>query len=327
MNLLAIESSCDDCAVAILDDQARVRADVVHSQITPHAPFGGVVPEIASRQHLALIAEMTKAALDQANLKPSEISAVAVTNRPGLIGSLLVGAEFAKGFAQGLNVPILAVHHIEGHLLAGFGEAGFPEPPFVGLIVSGGHSATYLCDAEYQITVLGETRDDAAGEAFDKIGRLLGLSYPAGKQIDILAQGGDAERFKFPVAFKSRDSLEYSFSGLKTAAKLMIEKLELDEQGKRDFCASLQKTISETLLAKAKLACEKIGVKRLVLGGGVCANSRLRSDAENLRLEGFEVYLPEKKHCTDNAVMIGKAAFRRWKLCQQDGLDFSVSAG
>lgn len=325
--LLAIESSCDDCAVAILNSDNQICADVIYSQVKPHAPFGGIVPEIASRQHLGRIAGMVQKALQEANLKPTQIQAIAVTNKPGLIGSLLVGVQFAKGFAQALKIPILGIHHIEGHLLAGLGDADFLGAPFIGLIASGGHSALYLCDADYQIKLLGQTRDDAAGEAFDKIGRLMGLNYPAGKEIDLLAQTGDPERFEFPIALRSREILEYSFSGLKTAARLKFEKQELNEQDRADFCASLQKAISQALLAKAILACERYQIKNLVLGGGVVANSRLRSDAQKLTQDfGIQVYLPPKKYCVDNAVMIAKAALRRFRLGERANLDFPVEA-
>lgn len=325
--VLAIESSCDDCAVAIINHKNQICADIIYSQIKPHAPFGGIVPEIASRQHLNRIAEMVQKALEEANLKPKEIEAVAVTNKPGLIGSLLVGVMFAKGFAQALKIPILGVDHIEGHLLAGLGEPDFPEPPWIGLIASGGHSALYLCDAEYHITLLGQTRDDAAGEAFDKIGRMMGLSYPAGKEIDRLAQTGDSERFEFPIALRSKDNLEYSFSGLKTAAKLKLEKQKLNPQDCADFCASLQKAIAQALLAKARLACERYQIKSLVFGGGVVANSRLRAEAQKLSFEqGLKLYLPLQKHCVDNAVMIAKAALRRFKLGEKEDFDFSVEA-
>ncbi|MBL4817653.1 MAG: tRNA (adenosine(37)-N6)-threonylcarbamoyltransferase complex transferase subunit TsaD, partial [Deltaproteobacteria bacterium] len=221
--VLAIESSCDDCAVAILDGQGQILADCVYSQIEEHAKWGGIVPEVASRKHLDKIEELCKQAFEIAGIKANQVEAVAVTNRPGLIGSLLVGVQFAKGFAQGLGIPILGVHHIEGHLMAGLGEPDFPKPPFVGLIASGGHSALYYCNEQYEIKLLGQTRDDAAGEAFDKIGRMMGLSYPAGKEIDNLAQGGDENRFEFPIAFEKTKTLEYSFSGLKTAAKRMLE--------------------------------------------------------------------------------------------------------
>ena len=325
--LLAIETSCDDCAVAILSGDGQIHADVIYSQIEPHAPFGGIVPEIASRQHLGRIAGMVQKAFSQANLESKNIEAVAVTSRPGLIGSLLVGAQFAKGFAQALKIPVIGVNHIEGHLLAGLGEPDFPKTPFIGLIASGGHSALYLCNENYKISLLGETRDDAAGEAFDKIGRLLGLNYPAGKEIDRLAQTGNPERFEFPIALRSRDTLEYSFSGLKTAARLKIEKENLDEQGRADFCAGLQKAIATALLAKAKLACEQHQIKNLVLGGGVVANSRLRTDALELgKQQGFQVYLPLKKHCVDNAVMIGKAGLRRLMVGEKAELDFPVEA-
>jgi N6-L-threonylcarbamoyladenine synthase len=325
--LLAIETSCDDCAVAVITGDNQIVADVIYSQVKPHAPFGGIVPEIASRQHLGRIAGMVHQALSEANLKPVQIEAVAVTNRPGLIGSLLVGSQFAKGFAQALNIPIIGIHHIEGHLLAGLGEAEFPEAPFIGLIASGGHSAVYLVDSDYKITTLGQTRDDAAGEAFDKIGRLMGLNYPAGKEIDQLAQTGDPDKFEFPIALRSKDTFEYSFSGLKTAARLKLEKQSLSEQERADFCASLQKAISTALLAKAKLACERFGIRNLVLGGGVVANSRLRSDALELgRKENLKVYVPLKKHCVDNAVMIAKAGLRRLYAGEKSDLDFPVEA-
>ncbi len=321
--ILGIESSCDDCAVAILDLDGKVRADLIYSQIEPHAEFGGVVPELASRLHLTKISELCAAAFAEAKVKPAEIKAVAVTNRPGLIGSLLVGVQFAKGFAQGVGAKIIGVHHIEGHLLAGLGEAEFPEPPFVGLIVSGGHTALYLVNEKFEISLLGQTRDDAAGEAFDKIGRLLGLEYPAGKEVDRLAQSGDDTKYEFPRAFRSRDSLEYSFSGLKTAAKLMIEKAPVELP---DFCASLQREIAQTLLAKARLALERVGTNKLVIGGGVAANSRLRFEAEKLQGDGFEIYLPQKKHCTDNAVMIAKAGWRKFVLGEFDGIDMPVKS-
>lgn len=325
--LLAIESSCDDCAVAILDSKSQVLADVIYSQIEQHAPFGGIVPEIASRQHLARIALLVNKAFEESGLSPKEIEAVGVTRRPGLIGSLLVGAQFAKGFAQALKIPIIGIHHIEGHLLAGLGESNFPGVPFVGLIASGGHSALYWVDQDYKISLLGQTLDDAAGEAFDKIGRLLGLAYPAGKEIDQLAKTGNSERYEFPIAFRSKDSLNYSFSGLKTAAKLKIEKSSFTEPERADFCASLQKNIATALFAKARLACEKYQVKNLVLGGGVAANSCLRKQALELeKSDGLTVYLPPKNHCVDNAVMIGRAAMRRLKLGEKSVFDFPVEA-
>jgi len=329
--ILAIESSCDDCAVAILDDKGRVLADLVHSQIAPHAPYGGVVPEIASRRHLVLIAEMVGDALNAAKIAPHDLSAVCVTKGPGLIGSLLVGAQFAKGFAGALEVQPIGVHHIEGHVFAGYLEDGFPEAPFVALIVSGGHSSLYLSHLDGRIELLGETLDDAAGEAFDKIGRMLGLPYPAGKAIDELAFHGDAGRFAFPIALRSKDTLDFSFSGLKTSARLRLEALRekgpVEGQLLFDFCASFRKAIVDALLAKAMLACKQRDVRSLVLGGGVAANSLLREEAKRRgALDDVAVYLPLKEHCTDNAVMIGKAALRRMKMGSEVGGNFKVTS-
>ena len=330
--VLAIETSCDDSAVAILNTSGEVCAELISSQTVAHAPYGGVVPEIASRQHLSHIASLVQEALDKAKLQPTDVQAVAVTFAPGLIGSLLVGVHFAKGFAQGLSIPIIGIHHMEGHLMAGSGEDDFPKPPFITLIVSGGHSALYLCDGNFRFTTLGETRDDAAGEAFDKIGKILGLGYPAGPRIDALAQTGDAHRFTLPVALKANATLDYSFSGLKTAARLLIEEQrketgEIDAQTLSDICACLQTVIVEALLSKAILACQRHQINHLVLGGGVSANTLLRSEAKKRgEANGIVVHLPPKAHCMDNAVMIARAALRRLKLQEQSSLDLDAKA-
>jgi N6-L-threonylcarbamoyladenine synthase len=330
--ILAIDTSCDDSAVAILKEDGQIAADIVYSQNEIHAPYGGVVPEISSRTHVSRIAHAVQEAFLQANLKPLDIKAVAVTFGPGLIGSLLVGVQFAKGFAQGLSVPIIAIHHIEGHLMSACGDASFPAPPFISLIASGGHSAIYRCDEKYQFKTLGETRDDAAGEAFDKIGRMLGFTYPAGKTIDKLSALGDDNVYQFPVALRSKATLDYSFSGLKNFARLLIQTLLIEHgeiKGKvlSDFCAGLQKAIATALLNKAFMACRTQNIRHLVLGGGVSANSFLRS--ESIRrgmLEKIQVHLPPVNHCVDNAVMIARAAMRRLKEGQRDTLDFNVSA-
>lgn len=309
--ILAIESSCDDCAVAILDSSGKILSDTVYSKVELYSEYGGIVPEIASRMHIEKIAFLVKKTIDDSRIDISQIGLTAVTNQPGLIGSLLVGIQFSKGFSQGLRIPLIGINHIEGHLFAGYGEPNFPTNSFIGLIASGGHSALYICNADDNIKLLGQTRDDAAGEALDKIGRLLGFNYPAGIEIDKQSQLGNPNRFCFPIAFKSKDSLEFSFSGLKTAAKIMIEKNRFNSQDIKDFCASLQRVVSETLIAKTKLACEKHGIKKIVIGGGVAANSRLRLDAANLEDLGFQVYIPLKSQCTDNASMIGRAALNR----------------
>lgn len=330
--ILAIDTSCDDSAVAILDDAGQVRADVVLTQHEAHRPYGGVVPEISSRQHLARIAAATCQAFETSGLHPRDIKAVAATFAPGLIGSLLVGVQFAKGFAQARSLPFIGVHHIEGHLMAGAGNTEFPQAPFIALIVSGGHSALYACEANFQFITLGETRDDAAGEAFDKVGRLLGLSYPAGRVIDELAQLGDEKRFIFPIALKNSTTLDYSFSGLKTAARLKIEELrreqgEIKEQALWDFCAGFRYAVVHTLLAKVKLACQRRDAKHLVLGGGVVANSLLREKALELGKEiGVSVHIPPKNHCVDNAVMIARAARQRLDAGFKSELSLGVFA-
>ncbi len=330
--ILAIDTSCDDSAVAILKEDGTIAADIVYSQNEAHAPYGGVVPEISSRKHVSRIARAVQEAFLKAQLQPRDIRAVAVTFGPGLIGSLLVGVQFAKGFAQGLSVPIIGIHHIEGHLMAACGDSSFPSPPFISLIVSGGHSAIYRCDKGYQFKTLGETRDDAAGEAFDKIGRMLGFSYPAGKILDDLSELGDADRYVFPVAMRSKTTLDYSFSGLKNSSRLLIENLKKEHgeiKGKVlfDFCAGLRKAIVEALLSKAFMACRNQDIKHLVLGGGVAANLLLRSEAINRgEQEKIQVYLPPKNHCVDNAVMIARAALRRLQEGQCHSLDFNVLA-
>lgn len=330
--IMGIDTSCDDTAVAILRYDGFLCADVVYSQIEQHAKFGGVVPEISSRQHLQDVALAVKSALLEAKLVPENISAVGVTFGPGLVGSLLVGVQFAKGFAQSLGVPIVGIHHIEGHLMASYGAEGYPAGSFVALVASGGHSALYKCDANFNYKILGETRDDAAGEAFDKIGRLLGLQYPAGKIIDELAEKGDAGKYSFPVALRSKSTLEYSFSGLKTSARLLIEKLkrqhgEITGQVLFDICAGLRKAIVDALLDKAFLACEQEQIRDLVLGGGVAANAFIRSEAiYRGKILNINVCVPQKNHCVDNGVMIAKAALKRILSGQWSDLSFGVDA-
>lgn len=312
--LLAIESSCDETAAAILDAEGRVLANVVHSQVEAHAPYGGVVPEIASREHLVRIGPVIAAALADAQLAPRDLVAVAATYGPGLIGALLVGLQTAKGMARALSVPFVAVHHIEGHLMAASIDARAPRPPFIGLVASGGHTAIYRFEGVGSSTLLGQTRDDAAGEAFDKAAKLLGLGYPGGVVIDRLAEAGDPARFSLPISLRDRSSYEFSFSGLKTAVRLLIEKersagRELSGQHLADLCASIRAAIVAPLVTKAVRACRAKQILQLVIGGGVAANSLLRKEALRLGHDNdIEVYLPPKELCTDNAVMIAAAA-------------------
>jgi N6-L-threonylcarbamoyladenine synthase len=317
--LLAIESSCDETAAAILDVDGRVIANIVHSQVASHAPYGGVVPEIASREHLEKIAPVVRAALRAAKLQPRDLTAIAATCGPGLVGALLVGLQAGKGMAQALGVPFIGVHHIEGHLMAASVDDNAPKPPFIGLVASGGHTALYRFEGVGRATLLGQTRDDAAGEAFDKTAKLLGLGYPGGAVIDALAQGGDSTRYPLPVSLRDHTTFDYSFSGIKTAVRMLVEKRraaggDFVGQDLQDLCASVQATIVDALVSKALLACRRTQVFTLVLGGGVAANSELRAQAVARGREyDVEVYVPPRALCTDNAVMIAAAA-RAWLL-------------
>lgn len=323
--ILAFETSCDDTAVAILEQSGRVLAESIFSQLEEHAPYGGVVPEVGSRAHIEQILHVTKETFKKASLKPDDIDAVAATFTPGLLGPLLVGAQFAKGFALARSLPLIGVHHIEGHIFAGFGEKNFPKSPFLALIASGGHTAIYSCSHDHRITTVGETLDDAAGEAFDKIGRALGLGYPAGRLIDELALEGDKDRFIFPVALKNADGYDFSFSGLKTKALLLIKEQGLFRgQDLADFCASFREAVAKALCQRALKACRELGINSLVLGGGVSANSRVRSLMTEYAGCELSLYLPKVSHCTDNAAMIGKAAIVR--MAEGRRSDYSLDA-
>jgi N6-L-threonylcarbamoyladenine synthase len=323
--ILAIESSCDETAAAVVEAATggAVCSSVVHSQVEAHAPYGGVVPEIASREHLARIDGVVGDALAAAGAACSDVGVVAATYGPGLVGALLVGLTYAKGFARGRGVPIVGVHHIEGHLQAALADptsppARDPDRPFIGLVVSGGHSALYRVDGIGRARLLGQTRDDAAGEAFDKTAKLLGLGYPGGVVVDRLARQGDPAAIPMPRSLRDRSHYDFSFSGLKTAVRTFVD--EQQKQGVAvqgqllaDLCASVQSAIVDALLHKAILACRRQQVPVLVLGGGVAANSHLRAEAARRAAENdIEVYVPPRPLCTDNAVMIAMAA-RAWR--------------
>ena len=329
--IFAIESSCDETAVAILDESGKVLANEISSQDEVHAVYGGVVPEIAAREHVVKIAALAQRAFQHAAIDPADVGTVAATYGPGLIGPLMVGLQFAKGFAQAQGKRFIGIHHIEGHLMAAKVDASFPKPPFLALIVSGGHSALYQYEGVGNITTLGETRDDAAGEAFDKIAKLLGLGYPGGRVIDERAQLGNPEKYKLPISLRQKDTLDYSFSGLKTAVRLLVAELEksgIDDSVINDVCASAQKVIVDALLNKAFLAAKKTGATNLVLGGGVSANSLLRAQAQRRGgEEGVSVYVPPKALCTDNALMIALAAKARLLSGQQSELTLGPQPG
>ncbi len=309
MRVLGIESSCDETAAAVVDEGGRVHADVVASQIALHAPYGGVVPELASRAHLENAWPVIDAALAQAG-GIERIDAVAVTAGPGLVGALLVGLSIGKAIAFARRLPLVGVDHLEGHLFAVFLDRGEPRSiptlPFVGLLVSGGHTALYEVHAHDRLTLLGQTRDDAAGEAFDKGAKLLGLGYPGGPIVDRLARAGDARSVRFPRPMLREGSLDFSFSGLKTALARHVELHGVPEgQALADLAAAYQGAIVEVLAQKALEACAATRIPRLVLAGGVAANAGLRARAAALAGErGVSLFVPELASCTDNAAMI-----------------------
>ena len=335
MRVLGIESSCDETGAAVVDDSGRVLADVVQSQVDVHAPYGGVIPELASRDHLRNLGPVVHEALAKAGLALEDLDGIAVTNRPGLVGALLVGVQAAKGLAWATGLPLVGVDHLVGHLLAAYlrrGEAS-PEPPalpFVALLASGGHTAIYRVDGPRasEVRELGATRDDAAGEAFDKVGKLLGLGYPGGPVIDRLARKGDPSKVPLTVPMAHARSLEMSFSGIKTqVAALVRERPRESEQEIADVCASFQAAVTSVLAKKLIAAARAEGVATVVLGGGVAANSELRARTVKLAEEhGMRAVLPELASCTDNAAMIAYAGVSRLKAGERDGWDLVATS-
>jgi N6-L-threonylcarbamoyladenine synthase len=308
--ILAIETSCDDTCSALVTHGGEVRSNVIASQGLLHARYGGVVPEIASRRHLELLDAVIADALESADASMEDVDTVAVTSGPGLIGALLVGLSEAKALAAARRLPLVPVDHLRGHVLAStLGERPI-EPPFLCLVASGGHTFVARVDDPSSYTVLGQTLDDAAGEAFDKGARLLGLGYPGGPELDRLARSGEPDAFRFPRSLPG-DGLDFSFSGLKTALLYKVRDLGEEETERRraDLAASYQRAIVESLLARTRAALEREGVRRLAIGGGVAANSELRASVERLSRElGVDLWVPPVSLCTDNAAMIGAAA-------------------
>lgn len=312
MNILSVESSCDETAVAIVSDGRRVLTDCISSQVDLHRIYGGVVPEIASRKHIEAIYSLADQALSEAKLTRKDIDAVAVTYAPGLIGAVLVGVNFAKAAALTLNKPLIPVHHIRGHIAANY--IAYPElkPPFVCLVVSGGHTMIVDVQDYTKMEILGGTLDDAAGECFDKVGRLLDMPYPSGAAVDKSAQSGDDKKYDLPRAKAGLNPYDMSFSGLKTAAINLIHHAEqvgdaLDVNG---LCASFSAAVSDTLVPRAIQALKQTGYCKLAVAGGVAANSRIRADLEwAVNQLGAELYLPPLSLCGDNAAMIGAQAY------------------
>lgn len=312
MNILAVESSCDETAVAIVRDGRKVLTDQIASQVALHRVYGGVVPEIASRMHIEAIYGLADQALLDANLTRADIDAVAVTYAPGLIGAVLVGVNFAKAAALALNKPLIPVHHIRGHIAANY--IAYPElnPPFLCLVVSGGHTMIVDVQDYTKMRILGTTLDDAAGESFDKVARVLGMPYPGGAALDKVAQTGEEGRYSFPRSKPGTNPYDMSFSGLKTAALNQLHHAEQigEEINAADFCAGFSAAVSDTLVPRIEAALRETGHKRVAVAGGVAANSRIRRDiltvAEKM---GVEVYMPPLSLCGDNAAMIGAQAY------------------
>ncbi|MCS7077374.1 MAG: tRNA (adenosine(37)-N6)-threonylcarbamoyltransferase complex transferase subunit TsaD [Bacteroidia bacterium] len=311
--LLAIESSCDETAAAVCDLEGKIRSNVLRSQAI-HAKYGGVIPELASRAHQQSIVTVVQHALQQAGITKNEVKAIAVTQGPGLMGALLVGVHFAKGFALSKNIPLIAVNHIQAHVLAHLIEHPNIEYPFLCLLVSGGHTQIMWVKSPLEMKVVGQTLDDAAGEAFDKGAKMLGFTYPGGPLIDKYAQKGNSDFYPFPIA--NVPDFNYSFSGLKTALLYYLQKQNTDfvQLHLADICASYQKAITQALLDKFALAIQKYGPKVITLSGGVAANSYIRTKFLELGKKfNLEAYIPKFEYCTDNAAMIAIAGLHLWK--------------
>lgn len=312
LTILAIETSCDETSAAVVVDGHKVLSNVISSQIELHKLYGGVVPEIASRKHVEIIDQVIEEALVVSEKTFDDIDAIAVTYGPGLVGALLVGLAEAKALAFALNKPLVGVHHIEGHIAANYiQDPGF-EPPFLCLVVSGGH--THLVNVtEYgSYEIIGKTRDDAVGEAFDKVARSIGLGYPGGPKIDKLSKEGDPNAIEFPRSYMEKDSFDFSFSGIKSAVLNYLNKMKMKEQPivEADVAASFQEAVVEVLVNKAIAAAKHLGVDKVALAGGVAANSHLRARLEEAcTKEGYKLSYPDLVYCTDNAAMIGAAGY------------------
>ncbi len=334
--ILGIETSCDETAAAVVTDQGDVLSDVVHSQVSVHAPYGGVVPELASRDHVRNVKPVVLAALERAGTELSKVDGIAVTCRPGLSGALLVGVQVARGLSWSARKPVVGVDHLVGHLLAvylRYPDLPPPTPPsfpFVALLASGGHTALYRVDGPDlgAIRELGATRDDAAGEAFDKVAKLLGLGYPGGPVIDRLAREGDPQAIPLPRPMRRKDSLEFSFSGLKTNVARWVGEhgVPSDEGTRNDLCAAFQRRVVDTLIGKAVRAARNEKVSQLVLAGGVAANRELRArGAEAAAANGLTLVVPPFRACTDNAAMIAYAGAQRLARGEDDAAGLTVS--
>ena len=316
--ILGIESSCDETGLALYHSERGLLAHMLHTQVAMHSEYGGVVPELASRDHVRRVLPLIRATLQQADCQLSDVSAIAYTQGPGLSGALLVGASVACSLAYALDIPALGIHHLEGHLLSPLLSKPAPEFPFVALLVSGGHTQLMRVDGVGHYTLLGETVDDAAGEAFDKSAKLLGLGYPGGPELAKLASRGQAGRFTLPRPMQHSGDLDFSFSGLKTAVLTLTRQQTLDEQTRADIACATQQAIVDVLTSKSLAALKQTGLKQLVVAGGVGANQQLRAQLnEAAHKNNFRVFYPDLEFCTDNGAMIAFAGALR--LAQQEG--------
>ena len=327
MLVLGLETSCDETGVALYHSERGLVAHTLYSQIGLHAPYGGVVPELASRDHVRKLLPLIQEVLKQAGAQRADIDGVAFTAGPGLIGALLVGASLGRSLAWTWGVPAVAVHHMEGHLLAPMLESEAPDFPFVALLVSGGHTLLVQVDGVGRYRLLGESVDDAAGEAFDKTAKLLGLPYPGGPELAKLALQGDPQRFHFPRPMTDRPGLDFSFSGLKTFALTTLRDAPSDDQTRADIARAFEDAVVDTLAIKCKRALDHTGLTRLIVAGGVGANKTLRARLQDLlAARGGQVYYPRPAFCTDNGAMIAYAGFRRLQAGQHEGLGIEARA-
>ncbi len=325
MRILGIESSCDETGVAIFDSEKGLLSHALYSQTEMHVEYGGVVPELASRDHIRKVIPLINQAMQEANTQPKDIHGIAYTAGPGLVGALLVGATIGRTIGYAWNVPTVAVHHMEGHLLAPMLEPNPPAFPFVALLVSGGHTQLVKVAGLGQYKILGESVDDAVGEAFDKTARLLGLGYPGGAVLAALAEKGDPKRFHFPRPMIDRPGLEFSFSGLKTFAANTIAKVGLDETSRADIARAFEDAAVETLTIKCRRALRATGLNRLVIAGGVGANKALRAALQTMVVgEKAEVFFPRMEFCTDNGAMIAYVGCQRLLAGQSEPLAVKV---
>lgn len=327
INILGIETSCDETAAAVIRNGREVRSNIISSQIELHKLYGGVVPEIASRKHIEKINQVIEEALNVAEISLSDIDAIGVTYGPGLVGALLVGVAEAKAISFATKKPLIGVHHIEGHISANYIEDKRLEPPFLCLIVSGGHTHLVLVKNYGEYEIIGRTRDDAAGEAFDKVARAIGLGYPGGPKIDKLAKEGNKQAIQFPRAHIDGAAYDFSFSGLKSAVLNYINSLEMkhEEINRADVAASFQEAVVDVLVSRTILAAKDYGMKKVAIAGGVAANSALQKTMQAACIEnGLKFYHPSPIYCTDNAAMIGAAAYYEYIKGRRSGLDLNA---